>query len=290
MNSPISFSSVPPGLRPRTADRAELAEWAERLALHDLYAAAPASVRATSGLFVERVGPALGFGAPGIDSLFVNRIFLGEGDERAVAEAAGRMVDTFAERGVRRYFVHVPLRLAAGSVASALETRGVTRYHRDWVKLARGPGEPPAPQTPYPVRAANASDGPAFAVISALAFGFPRETLPLLASLPGRPRWHVYVAVDGALPIATGALFAQGDVGYLTLGATLPGYRGRGVQRALLAQRVRVAQALGCRTIVSETGSRTPGEPNSSYDNMVMLGMEPVAVRQNFAPIGVKWS
>ncbi len=290
MHASNPFSVCELGPRPRTTDRAELAEWAERLALHDLFAAAPGAIRASAGLFVSRLGPALAFGAPGIDSLFVNRIFLGGAeDERPVVEAAVRTLEAFEARGVRHFFVHVPPASATGALVAALETRSIGRYHRSWVELARGPGQPSPVRTPYAIRAAGAADGPAFARITARSFGFPDTIRPLLATIPGRPRWHVYLALDGARPVASGALFAHGDVGHLSFGATLPAYRGRGAQRALLSERIRVAVALGCRTIVAETGARIAGEPNPSYDNMVRLGFEPVAVRQNFAPVGTTW-
>ena len=85
------------------------------------------------------------------------------------------------------------------------------------------------------------------------------------------------------------ALFVQGDVGYLSYGATLPEHRGQGLQRLLLAKRIRVALALGCRAIVSETGEAVTGQRSSSYNNMVCLGLCPIATRDNYVLDGVGW-
>jgi GNAT superfamily N-acetyltransferase len=112
----------------------------------------------------------------------------------------------------------------------------------------------------------------------------------LLSGVVQRPRWHVYFARIDGRPIATGALFVQGDVAYLGYGATLPEHRGQGLQRMLLAKRMRVALALGCRWIISETGEAVPGQPNPSHDNMLALGMHPIATRDNYVLEGIRWS
>jgi GNAT superfamily N-acetyltransferase len=111
----------------------------------------------------------------------------------------------------------------------------------------------------------------------------------LLSCVVQRPRWHVYFARQDGRPLATGALFVQGDIAYLGYGATLPEHRGQGLQRMLLAKRMRVALALGCRYIVSETGEALPHEKNPSYENMASLGMRPVATRDNYVLNGVRW-
>ncbi len=275
--------------RPRTQDRAEIADWAERVVVQDLFAAAPAFLRARAGLFVERIGPVLGFGAPGIDSMLPNRIFVSPAEPGVAAEATALMVDAFAARGVARFLVHVPAALAAEELRQHLAARGVGPFRRAWVKLARGAEALPEVPSPFEIRAATADDGPVFAALVVHAFALPADLGPMLAAVVGRPRWHVFLARDAGVPVAAGALFAQGDVGYLGFGATCASRRGRGAQRAILAERIRVAIALGCRTVVAETGVRLGDEPNPSLDNMVALGMQPVAVRPNFAPLGATW-
>jgi len=69
-------------------------------------------------------------------------------------------------------------------------------------------------------------------------------------SVPGLER---YLAILDGEPIACGALYVRGDVGYLCVSATLPEARGRGAQAALIARRWRDAAAAGCRYVVSTT-------------------------------------
>ncbi len=64
------------------------------------------------------------------------------------------------------------------------------------------------------------------------------------------PNWHLFLAcVDGA-PAGAAVLSIHGDVGYLAAASVLPGYRGRGLQTALIAARIRCAVSQHC-TVVS---------------------------------------
>jgi GNAT superfamily N-acetyltransferase len=62
-------------------------------------------------------------------------------------------------------------------------------------------------------------------------------------------------------------------------GATLPEYRGRGAQSALLTARARAAKAAGCRWLVADTGAEGPGDRNTSLRNMLRVGFEPLYER-----------
>ena len=110
----------------------------------------------------------------------------------------------------------------------------------------------------------------------------PAAMRPWTAALVGRPGWHAYVAYDGTTPAGAGALFCRGGVAWLGVAATIPAYRRRGVQGALMSRRIADAIAAGCRDIVTETGEAVPGEPNSSYANMLRNGFRVVYSRPNY--------
>jgi GNAT superfamily N-acetyltransferase len=74
----------------------------------------------------------------------------------------------------------------------------------------------------------------------------------------------------------------DGGVGWLGLGATLPEYRGRGAQSAILAARIEHARRLGCATVVTETGELADDRPSSSYRNIVRAGFREAGVRRNY--------
>lgn len=81
-----------------------------------------------------------------------------------------------------------------------------------------------------------------------------------------RPWWALpslrfYTAyVDGA-PAAQAILYAADGIGLLASASTLPEYRGRGLQTALIRHRIAEARALGCEFIIGaadfESSSRT---------------------------------
>ena len=71
--------------------------------------------------------------------------------------------------------------------------------------------------------------------------------------------------------MAAGALYVEGDVGWLGMAGTLPFHRRRGAQGALMTRRIADAIALGCTAIATETGI-LPDRPNPSLDNMLRCG------------------
>src|SRR5258705_233695 len=98
--------------------------------------------------------------------------------------------------------------------------------------LAAVPGPLRSRIDPFVLREARSEDSAAFADLVLRNQGVSAHAGPLVAALVGRPRWHVYVASEGARVVAAGALFVLGDVGYLGLAATEPEQRGRGAQSA----------------------------------------------------------
>jgi GNAT superfamily N-acetyltransferase len=63
------------------------------------------------------------------------------------------------------------------------------------------------------------------------------------------PGWHLFLArVDGA-PAGAAVLSIHDDVGYLAAGSVLPSFRGRGLQAALIAARLKRAAARRCAVV-----------------------------------------
>ncbi|HZO62810.1 MAG TPA: GNAT family N-acetyltransferase, partial [Gaiellaceae bacterium] len=118
-------------------------------------------------------------------------------------------------------------------------------------------------------------------------FGMPDWSKELAANVVGRPGWTCYVAYDQGAPAGAGALFIHEDIGWLGFGATLPGFRGRGAQSAVLAARIEEARRHGCTAVTTETGELQDDRPSGSYRNIVRAGFREVGVRPNYrAPEG----
>jgi len=253
---------------------------AEMESYRDLVSAAPYPLRARLGLTAETCGDALVVRSTGIQSVLFNRaIGLGLGGEARpdqVADLVRRL------QGVPRYFVHLDPAARPRDLSRWLEDHGLTRYHRSWVRMVRGPGPIPEVRTDLRIRRASVRHAAAFGWILARGFAFPEEAASLVLRVIGRPRWHPFVALDGEVPVAAAALFIEGDVGYLAFAATHPAHRRRGAQGALMARRIQVALALGCRHVITETGESVPGDPQHSYRNMLRAGFVPQGLRHNY--------
>ena len=109
-------------------------------------------------------------------------------------------------------------------------------------------------------------------------FGTPSQVLPGMRAnqrfWSQVPTWHLFMArVDG---VAAGAavLSVHDDTAYLAAASTLPAFRNRGIQSALISARVARAQALGCTVV---TGQAAWG--SSSQSNMQRAGMQISHVR-----------
>jgi MOSC domain-containing protein YiiM/GNAT superfamily N-acetyltransferase len=103
------------------------------------------------------------------------------------------------------------------------------------------------------------------------------------ASLAKLPRWIFLLANLDGRPAGAGLVFLTGRTGWLRAGAVVPEARGRGIQRALLAARARLAAAEGCDLLgaTAEVGS-------VSARNLERMGFEQIGIRENhrYVPAG----
>jgi GNAT superfamily N-acetyltransferase len=161
-----------------------------------------------------------------------------------------------------------------------LEQRGFVRDY-GWMKFSRGVG-PREAQSDLQVERVDPDRADDFAAVVVGGYGMPEWTAPFAANVVGRPGWSCYVAYDGTSPAGAGALFVEGAIGWLGFAATLPNYRGRGAQSAILAARIEDARKQRCRTVTTETGELEEGRPANSYRNIVRAGFREVGVRPNY--------
>ena len=170
---------------------------------------------------------------------------------------------------------------APSDLPAWLHARGLP-LRDNWAKVYRAATPDVAIQTDLRIERIDQAHAAAFAEISCTAFGMPAVMQPWLAAGVGQPGWAHYLAFDGETPVAGGALFVKGDVGWLGIASTLPAHRRRGAQGALMARRIRDAAELGCRWVVTETGEDTPEHPNPSYHNMLRTGFVLAYQRPNY--------
>ncbi|WP_404447715.1 GNAT family N-acetyltransferase [Sutcliffiella horikoshii] len=75
-------------------------------------------------------------------------------------------------------------------------------------------------------------------------------------------KWNFYLArVDGE-PAGIGVLFNENDVATLAASATLPEFRNKGVQTALIQRRMQRAEEAGCRYLVGQAAFGSVSQKN----------------------------
>jgi GNAT superfamily N-acetyltransferase len=196
--------------------------------------------------------------------------------------ANNELLDRIAEfYGQEAYFVALAPDTEPDHLARQLEARGFVADYA-WTKFCRGVDPPTPVETDLRVEPIGPQHARDFGRIVAAGFELPEFTGRWLAALFARPRWTCFIAFEADRPAATGALFVCRGVGWLTFAATLPEFRRRGAQSALLAARVDAAAQLGCRVVVTETGALEEGRPSNSYRNIVRAGFKPIYERPNY--------
>ncbi|ARU61120.1 hypothetical protein CBW65_08810 [Tumebacillus avium] len=80
--------------------------------------------------------------------------------------------------------------------------------------------------------------------------------------------YHYYIAAADGVPASVAMMFLHDGMGSFCAAATLPEYRGRGLQQALIYQRIQDAARMGCDLVVGQAAYNS-----SSQRNMLRSGM-----------------
>ncbi len=201
--------------------------------------------------------------------------------DRPASEAAiEELLEFFVGERIPRFFIQVSPS-AAAEVGELLTANGF-RHYNNWVKLYRDTSPPPPVHTDLTIRRIDDDDAADFGRIVAACFDWPESTASWVADMVGRDGWRHYMAFDRGAPAATAALFVDDGLGWIDFATTLPDYRGRGAQSALLAQRIRDAAELGCGGLVVETAEDRPEKPATSFRNQIRFGFTLEYVRPNY--------
>lgn len=260
----------------------EESEAIERAALASLHAAATPAIAAALGLSLTPVGDATVSAAAALpaSAIVVNRAIGLRGADAATLAA---VMAAYRAAGVSRYVIHTPPEAGTEGLAETCARLGLRRA-RGWQKFIRHRGTPlpeTAAVTIVPVDDASAPD---VARIVCAAFDLGAAAEALLARLGAQPGWHVFAALVDGEPAGTGALFVQDGIGWVDWGATAPRFRTRGIQRALLAHRLRHADAMGLARVHTCTGEAVAGDPQHSYANILRCGFVETTLRPNWTP------
>ncbi|MER7247378.1 GNAT family N-acetyltransferase [Kribbella sp. NPDC000426] len=254
-----------------------LAEQTEIAAYVDFVAGAPSSVRETLGISSRRIGDVQALVLREDPSGFFNRAGGFASTESVTVETLTEVCEFFRAEGLSAGgFAIAPSLLPSdwSATAAKVNLSEGTRYVKLGCEIETALAGADS-DSGLRVDLVEPDQAQEFATVMMDTFGFTTPAMvDLTASCVGRTNWQQYAAWDGDEIVAVGSIFVNGDCADMFGGATVPGARGRGAQSALLAARLRGAQAAGCRWMVAETGAEAPGVHNTSLHNMQRAGFE----------------
>jgi hypothetical protein len=258
------------------------AESAERAALADLHLAASPELRDHLGLELSEVDETLLSIASRKPTILVNRT-IGLGLARpAYRETVNTIVERYSDAGVGRYFLQLDPAAVPEELPEWLEDAGLEPYHRAWAKFKRGAEPPPAARSDLEVREIGAEHAREFGRIAAAGFELDDAWIPVLSGLVGRDGWHVYMSFDADQPAGCGAMRIHEGVAWLDWAATLPEFRRRGSQGAVIVRRISDGRAFGCDRFATSTGEAVDGDAQHSYRNIERYGFRRTHARANW--------
>jgi ribosomal protein S18 acetylase RimI-like enzyme len=178
---------------------------------------------------------------------FVNRVY---GLWPEDAEHVGEIAAFYRDRGVRGWLELAPAaRFEALAASLALAGGAQIGFHA----VLSGPaisGER------GDIQVERASNPELFADVLLRGHGVPEGARVRDRSSVGRwseiEGWRLYLALVDGSPAGAAMLTLDDDVGYLANASTLPAFRRRGVQGALIAARIADARAAGCEAVCSQ--------------------------------------
>lgn len=236
--------------------------------LVDWFDAAGPEFSAQLGLAAVPAADGIALRAAGLPGFLFNRAF-GFGFDAPLDEPElERILASY--RGIPQFSIQPCPFADPPATRRWLDARGHRAYF-NWVKWIRTTDDPPAAAADVRIERIGRDHASLFAELAAALFSLP-STKSWTERVVGRPNWTHYVAFDGDTPVAIAALFVHAEAANLISAGTIESHRGRGIQRALIARRIRDAAAAGCRWAVVETADDRPDRPSPSFRNQGRAG------------------
>ncbi|MBY5353626.1 hypothetical protein HFO94_08755 [Rhizobium leguminosarum] len=169
--------------------------------------------------------------------------------------------------------------------SAALSRMGITRKDSGWIKFFSRPVDHIVPNEPRIEIADGGRKATDFANVINAAYGFPTATFEWFKALASRDRWTCYVAYADDEPCSAGAAFFGSAGAWFGIDATLAAARGKGLQSAVIARRLRDVGDKGAVIAMAETGRpATVDSPlGTSFRNYQRAGFEVQHYSANFA-------
>ena len=258
-------------------------EYAEVAYWQDFYDHAPPVIQSELGICYKKFrSGAVGFAMQKFDILAFNRVLLSGFEEPLNVESIKEIKEFYIALNIPRYFITFCQYSRSRKNTHILLEQGLIKYNH-WAKLAK-----PLYQNKLSaargikIVEADVDDSILVGSILCSAFDFPEAMCAFMSGTIGKANWQYFIAYVDDAPAGVGALHIFEDVASLSIAGTIPLYRGRGVQKALIDHRIQAAYEAGCSFIKSETAEPGKDKPAISYNNMIACGLEPIYLRPNY--------
>jgi GNAT superfamily N-acetyltransferase len=245
-----------------------------------LYRSAPEPLKQSLGLHTTTRAGATLVAATQVPNLHFNRV-----------AAFGTMMRARAEDLVAIFAFYQSLNtsfaLSLSPLASSAAILDVLRHHGGDIAhhtaiLMHTNAPLPTQTPPFVIEQIGVADAHLWSETVVAAFDLPPFMVAWMTATVGQAGWHHYLARQGTTAVATATLYVHQHVGHLGWAATLPQYRGHGAHHALIAHRVRAAQAMGCDVIAVDTTAATTTPDTTSLSNLRRLGFDLLYVRPEY--------
>lgn len=190
---------------------------------------------------------------------------------------------TWMRKRAGNRFLQVNTDAASDNLKHWIESKGLVAYGPGWAKLRRSTDAVSLPSSStVQTRKVRPDEAEVFGAMMCAGFGFPGSLTALWAAIVGRNGWSCFYALDGDTPVGTGAMFASGSFAWLGGGTTVPSFRNRGAQKALIQARLKEGADRGVSTFVVETEVPSAERASISNANLTKMGFVHIYNRSNY--------
>jgi GNAT superfamily N-acetyltransferase len=171
--------------------------------------------------------------------------------EAATSEYVAAIVAFYRSHGRDRFRIELAPGAGPAGLPSWLEASGLQLAADTTTKLVRQTGDVGPPHTDVKVRELDAVHRDAVGELNALAWGAPTDehSIKWFGATVGAAGFHHYGVFENSRLISTGALVADGPIGWVGFAATHPRHRGQGLRQQINQVRLAEARRLGCRLV-----------------------------------------
>lgn len=248
----------------------------EAKAFIDLYEAAHDRLQGEEQFECVSINGGCAISLPNAPAIGLNRI-IGLTTSEDLDEAYNWMKERTGNR-----FLQLNVDDASNDLRRWIQSKELLPHGPGWAKLKRTDTVSILPPSAVKTRKVRPDEAQVFGAMMCAGFGFPESLAVLWAAIVGRDVWSCFYALDGERPVGTGAMFASGSIAWLGGGTTLPSFRNRGAQKALIQARLEEGADHGVSTFVVETEVPSADKPNISNANLAKMGFVHTYNRSNF--------